>query len=327
MTSAICLGAYGLLVAVGAPRLLRRSALAERAPRLGVALWLGAALSVLLAWLAAAAMAGVHALVASGAWEPVARDCLAGGHAAACLGAIPASWHAGSVGVLWAAVAAAGFGVFGYLSVSVGRAMHQVRRARGKHVAAVRVVGRPAPALGEDTIVLDTGDRAAYCVAGRRDTVVVTTGALESLSQAELAAVLAHERAHLTGRHHLLLSLMKALGRTFSWLPLFPAAEREVARLCEMRADDAAARSHGEATLVGALLAMSEGKQGRHPSVALGASGYDVLARANRLLAPCGTGPESRRGALRRRMVAVACMVAVAGTTVTVGACTVLPLA
>jgi Zn-dependent protease with chaperone function len=46
-----------------------------------------------------------------------------------------------------------------------------------------------------------------YCVPGRLPTIVVTTGALAVLEPEQLAAVLAHERAHLAGRHHLLLAV------------------------------------------------------------------------------------------------------------------------
>lgn len=52
---------------------------------------------------------------------------------------------------------------------------------------------------------------AAYCVAGRYPTVILTTGALRALDPDQLDAVLAHERAHLAGHHHRLLALTPAM--------------------------------------------------------------------------------------------------------------------
>jgi hypothetical protein len=58
----------------------------------------------------------------------------------------------------------------------------------------------------------------------------------------------------------------------------------QIARLLEMCADDAAARTHGPATVLGALLALSGAAP--IPSGALGATGVGVLARATRLATP-----------------------------------------
>ncbi len=60
-------------------------------------------------------------------------------------------------------------------------------------------------------------------------------------NEAQLAAVLAHERAHQAGRHHLLLSLAAVPAAAFPRVPAFRMARDEVARLSELAADDAAA--------------------------------------------------------------------------------------
>ncbi|TDD13757.1 hypothetical protein E1294_39770 [Nonomuraea diastatica] len=44
--------------------------------------------------------------------------------------------------------------------------------------------------------------RVPYCVPGRHSQMVITTGAMRSLGPEQVAAVLAHEQAHLRGRHH-----------------------------------------------------------------------------------------------------------------------------
>jgi Zn-dependent protease with chaperone function len=67
------------------------------------------------------------------------------------------------------------------------------------------------------------------------------------LDPEQLTAVLAHERAHLAGRHHLLLAITRSLAAVAPFVPIFARGTGEVARLAEMRADDAAAgRAGGE---------------------------------------------------------------------------------
>jgi Zn-dependent protease with chaperone function len=94
---------------------------------------------------------------------------------------------------------------------------------------------------------------------------VLSSGALAVLDPDQLAAVLAHERAHLAGRHHLLISLTRALLASFPAVPLFTQGPGELARLAEMCADDVAARHAGRGTLVAALLAMGTERRCRLP--------------------------------------------------------------
>ena len=59
--------------------------------------------------------------------------------------------------------------------------------------------------------------------AASRSRIVVSVGALELLGRGELAAVLAHERAHLRERHDLVLLPFTALRRAFPGPPPAPA--------------------------------------------------------------------------------------------------------
>jgi Zn-dependent protease with chaperone function len=136
--------------------------------------------------------------------------------------------------------------------------------------------------------VLEAPQPAVYCVPGRPATVVLTTGALAVLDPPQLLAVLAHERAHLAGRHHLLVTLGKATRAGFPAVPLFTRGADEVARLAEMRADDVAARRSGRDTLLQALVAMGTGRPLPTPAPALAATGGIVSARVGRLLDPPG---------------------------------------
>jgi Zn-dependent protease with chaperone function len=118
-------------------------------------------------------------------------------------------------------------------------------------------------------------------VPGRRGTIVLTSGALALLDPPQLAAVLAHERAHLAGRHHLLVALTRGLAAVFPAVPLFSRGPENVTRLAEMCADDAAARRSGRRALLAALLAMATGAA--VPVSALGAMACAVTARLRRL--------------------------------------------
>jgi Peptidase family M48 len=165
-----------------------------------------------------------------------------------------------------------------------GRTMRRSAQAARVHGEAARITGRGllgAPAA----VVLDAPQPAAYCIPGRRPaTIVLTTGALAVLDLPQLSAVLAHERAHLSGRHHLLIALTRALAACLPGVPLFSDGARQVARLAEMCADDTAARRGGRPSLVAALLAMGTGEA--VPTTALAATGGSATARVQRLLEP-----------------------------------------
>jgi Peptidase family M48 len=135
-----------------------------------------------------------------------------------------------------------------------------------------------------------------------RSRIVVSAGTLELLDQAELAAVLAHERAHLRERHDLVLLPFTALLRAFRWSPAARDAAGSVALLLEMLADDhavgyvaaaAAAGGRGRGRqrparpLAMALLRVGAAGPGTVPCGALAvADGGDVAVRVARLLAP-----------------------------------------
>jgi Zn-dependent protease with chaperone function len=194
-----------------------------------------------------------------------------------------------------------------------GRSVAGARRRASEHAQAARITGRRFPGTGipplSTAVVLDTPQPAVYCVPGRPATIVLTTGALAVLDPAQLLAVLAHEHAHLAGRHHLLVTLGKALRAGFPAVPLFARGAEEVARLAEMRADDVAARRNGRDTLLQALVAMGTGKSLPTPAPALAATGAIVSARVHRLLDPPGRTRRAYHGlALSAVLVALAAM-------------------
>jgi Zn-dependent protease with chaperone function len=192
-----------------------------------------------------------------------------------------------------------------------GRRVAGARRRASEHAQAARITGRRFPGTGlpplSTAVVLETPQPAVYCVPGRPATIVLTTGALAVLDPPQLLAVLAHEHAHLAGRHHLLVTLGKAMRAGFPAVPLFARGAEEVARLAEMRADDVAARRSGRDTLLQALVAMGTGTSLPTPATALAATGAIVSARVYRLLDPPGRTRRAYHGlALSAVLVALA---------------------
>jgi|SRR5271165_1781213 len=135
-------------------------------------------------------------------------------------------------------------------------------------------------------LVVDYPSAAAYCLPGLRSQIVVSVGTLELLGRAELAAVLAHERAHLRERHDLVLLPFTALRRAFPRSATCTDAYRAVALLVEMLADDRALRGRPTRALVSALVRFGTAGACPAPAGALAAGEGDVAARVTRLLQP-----------------------------------------
>jgi Zn-dependent protease with chaperone function len=215
-------------------------------------------------------------------------------------------WQAGSIAFAIAALVAA---------VLIGRRVVQgvlrLRSVSGGHARAARIVGRAATER-PDVVILEAPERAAYCVAGRPHAIVVTSAALGVLDPAQLDAVLAHERAHLTGWHPQILAALRALAASLPRIPLFTVGCAEVARLLEMCADDAAAVRHGRRTLLSGLIALVGDPA--VPAPAVGATSTAVLARAVRLASPPPSAVRARsRLVLAATIAVIAAAPAVAG--------------
>jgi Zn-dependent protease with chaperone function len=283
---------YALAVAWLVPALLARLTARGIGTRLGITAWLAAMISALGCAVVAVGLL-VRAAVRGwpGLAEAVCRS-IAGG---ACSPAVyrGALFEAGlAVAASLAALTAA------TLTWRYGRSVQRAQRRTRAHADAARMTGREIgipDAVVLDAVVLDAPQPVAYCLPGRPATIVVSSAALAVLDSAQLAAVLAHERAHLAGRHHLLTGLTRGLAATFPGVPLFTRGAAEVARLAEMRADDAAVRRSGRRTLVAALLSMGTGTA--VPAAALGATGFAITARVQRLLDPPRRSCLARYGA------------------------------
>ncbi|MEO6084675.1 MAG: M56 family metallopeptidase [Umezawaea sp.] len=132
------------------------------------------------------------------------------------------------------------------------------RRAgtRRDHLAVLRIAGRHEPGP-PSTLWLEHDEPLAFSLAGRPGVVVATDGLAERLTSAQLDAVLTHERAHLAGRHHLVVAAGDAVATVLPFLPLFRSTPAVVRELVELAADASAVRTCGVDAVRGALLAVT----------------------------------------------------------------------
>ncbi len=237
----IALAGLAVLLAWVAPGLLARQTRLRRAPRAALVAWQAVTLGGILAALAAAPAAGPLLLgdaAPAAHLEVVAATVVLSGAVLARL-----LWKGHDVGT-------------------------RLRRVRTRHRELVDVVGTP----GEDDgrlRILQHPTPTAYCIPGRQSRVVLTQGVLDALPPEQLRAVVAHEHAHLRGRHDLLLEFFSVAHEAVPAPLRSEAALREVGLLVEALADRAAVRHSGEVATARALVALAEG---RTPDAALGAA-------------------------------------------------------
>lgn len=294
METGLVLAGYAVGLAVFGPRWLA-ARWADRAPRLAIAAWLAVCASVVLAVVFAGLAVTVPSVEIGGRVFCAVR--CAPGYA--------------TPGGTTAALAGAGLALLVVVRLLACLAAVLVRtaRLRRRQLDAVAVLGRtdavtpPGPAL--DVVLVDHPTPIAYCLPGRGHRVVLSTAALAVLDDAGLAAVLAHERAHLRHRHDLVIAAATAFGRAFPYVPVFRHARDHVVRLVELAADDAAGRAADRLTVAGAILSLAHRPA---PAPALAASGTATGQRVRRLLAPHRPLPrlQALAGALAVAAVALA---------------------
>ncbi len=180
----------------------------------------------------------------------------------------------------------------------LGLSLVRTARVRARHRELLELIVQPAGVA--EARLLEHAAPVAFALPGARPLLVLSSGMVARLDDAQLAAVVAHEQAHLRERHHLLLLPFVAWRAA---LPVLPAAERAhdaVLGLVEMRADDVALRSLGgpapRRALAEAIVAVaSGGPSGALPGGALAVTGGGVAARVQRLLEPPSPLPPAGR--------------------------------
>jgi Zn-dependent protease with chaperone function len=279
VTTVSLLGFAALLMLAGAQ--LRRVALFSSLPRLGILAWQVQSVAAL----ASVALAGAALIVPS---SDLGHDLAS--FLRACIYTVqaayssPTQFPAVTAGVVLAA--ASTLWPAGWVSAQLITAYRERRRTRD----ALALVSRDDAALGATLVDADVA--AAYCLPGRHGRIVLTTAAVSALDEDELAAVIAHERAHLRERHHLVVAGANGLARAFPGVPLFATAASEIARLVELRADDAAAHDTDQISVAAALVTLAGM---RAPRAALAAADRGGAARVSRLLEPATPVGAARR--------------------------------
>jgi hypothetical protein len=261
-------------------------------PRL--ATWLLTAATVALAACSTAALALLAGFAAARA---PALAALGGYSLAVLRRADPIPLPAGAL----AALALAG--------VAVAVAVIFRDRARGLAESYRRAAGLPA----ESIVVVPGSAIEAYALPGRPGRIVVSGRLLDRLDNGRRAALIAHEQAHLAGRHHLFASVARLAAAAN---PMLLPVARSVEYTVERWADEHAAAVTGDRRLVaetiGQVALLATPGRRKAPVIAMG-----VVGQLTQRLSVARAGPVPRRVAAllasppRRRTVLVAASAAV----------------
>jgi len=274
---------------VAAAHLLASASWPRRSPAVAIALWQGIGLGWGVATVGALAGFGSSGLAGrpgtglSGVAGAAARaaQLLVGAGAAE-----PRQWDV--LSTLRVLSLLAGIALLAVLCWILLAAVTAVLRARHRQRALLGLLAHDDPKV-PGALVVDHPAAAAYCVPGLRSAIVISAGALDLLDQAELEAVLAHERAHLRARHDLVLLPFSALLRAFRWSAVALEANREVALLVEMMADDRAGRRLPARELATALLRVgASGGQAPPGALAVADTAGERGSRTRGTSAPVG---------------------------------------
>lgn len=251
--------------AFAGPSLLRRAApLLMRVPRLAIALLVGS----MVAWAATAFAVGpLLAWVVTG---PVILPDAAGEVCRRCLDAAN-PFGIAEIGQAVPSALLLILPALAFAALAVGMALDLLRGSQRTRETSQRMRERGATRAvqGHRLLVVDDVRTMALALPRRHGGIVLSTGTLSALDDAELAAVLAHEGAHLQQHHHGIATFAGSLARHLRWVPLISAAEEALGHYLEIAADDAARDAVGTPALVSALLKLGEHSARESHEVAL----------------------------------------------------------
>ncbi|MFG3619920.1 M56 family metallopeptidase [Nocardia sp. NPDC047654] len=258
-----------LLLAGPAPALLSRATWTYRTPRAALVLWQAIALAAVLSAFGSGLAIAAELLVPG----PDGRPTTAPTREIDALG-LP----------LWLAyvfVFALTLLVGARLIYAVIRVGVHTRRRRARHRMLVDLLDQSGPhRRAADIRVLAATEPIAYCLPGLRQRVVLSEGTLTNLADAEVTAIVSHERSHLRARHDLVLEAFTAVHEAFPRVVRSKAALGSVKLLIELLADDSAVKVTGPKPLARALVACAKSTA---PQGALAAGGPTTLIRIQRL--------------------------------------------
>jgi Zn-dependent protease with chaperone function len=179
---------------------------------------------------------------------------------------------------------------------------------------------RRAAQLHDDggVVVVSGAGLEAYALPGRPGRIVVSAELLDSLGADSRAALIAHEHAHLSGRHHLFVAAARlAAVANPMLLPVARVVEYTIERWADEHAADVTGNRELVATTIGRVALLASSQPARLPRMSLG-----VVGATARRVSMALAGPVPRRVAAlltappRRRIAVLAvclALVAVAG--------------
>ncbi|OZD77461.1 Zn-dependent protease with chaperone function [Rhodococcus sp. 05-339-2] len=277
-TTALVFAVLALILAGPVPAVLARASWPYRSPRAALVLWQAIALAAVLSAFSSGLAIGGLLLVPG----PDGRPTTAPTDEIDALG-LPL-W------ILYVVVLAITLGIGAKLMFSVVQVAVRTRRRRSRHRVLVDLLDRsdrgenPFRGLRDaDIRVLDAAEPIAYCLPGLRQRVVLSRGTLASLSEAEVTAILSHERSHLRARHDLVLEAFTAVNEAFPRIVRSKSALGSVQLLVELLADDSAVKVTGPTPLARALVTCAGSTA---PRGAMAAGGPHTLIRVQRLSGP-----------------------------------------
>lgn len=245
--AAVALAVLAFVLAWPVPLLLGRAAWPSRSPAVALILWQAIALAGGLSMLGALVTFGLDPfgddlISASRAFV----DYLFGSPAIS-----PRPWH------LLALSGALLLG--GHLVANLILTITRSELQRRRHAHLIELLSTPIADM-PDARLIDSPAPVAYCLPGALGSVTVfSAGLLELLEPAELSAVIEHEKAHVSQRHDVVLVAFRAWHSSLPWFPIAFRAEREVALLIEMLADDRARRVVSAPVLARAIALVGSG--------------------------------------------------------------------
>lgn len=250
ITAAGLLGVIAVLLAWPVPLALARSQWPARSPDIALVLWQAIALS--------GGMSMIGSLLLYGL-VPFGDTLLQG------LTALGNNLRAGTLpsGTSFTHVLALGSAILlgSHLLLNLSATFVRAERQRRRHYMLIALLSDPLN--GQPRMrVIDHPAPVAYCLPGAgHSATVLSNGLLKLLDADQVRAVIAHERAHLVHRHHLVLLAFKSWHSALPWFPIANRAENAVALLVEMIADDRARRDVDDRTLATAIALVGLGQQ------------------------------------------------------------------
>ncbi len=271
MIAPILLAIFAVVINSVGSRWLRGAAWTRQAPGLGIVAWQTLTASFILSLVLAGLTLAMPKLPGNASFAALVRACVSG---------IRAQYETPAGTALSVAGGLVAVALLVRVAWCVSDTLFGMRRHRDSQRQHLMMASQMHPIW--DVRVVDHAWPAAYCIPGPDRTVVFTAGAFQVLDDQQVRAVIAHELAHLNGRHDFVVAFAGALRRALPFVISMRIACDELAQLVEMRADDVALRSNDRLSIAKALVHLAEGPV---PVGALGASGA-AFARLDRLAEP-----------------------------------------